>query len=216
MSLRAFVPEFVKVGYRWGMKRYRGRMLGAVLEQIGENPTRTGMQRLVSSWGNEGWSADADYLLAIARYAKEAEGPILECGSGLSTLVAAACSPHPVFSLEHAPEWLNRVRDAARRHSLSPTLIEAPIVDRGDYSWYEVPPGLPPWFSFVVCDGPPNFTKGGRYGLLPELSDRLAGSVLLIDDVHVDEYRQTVEKWSQEWRLGVKFFGTFAVAHMPV
>src|SRR5204863_9399913 len=43
--------------------------------------------QLVYGWANEKMSASEEFLQAIFRYASESNGPILECGSGLSTLV---------------------------------------------------------------------------------------------------------------------------------
>src|SRR5712671_6211054 len=42
---------------------------------------------LIYGWGNDAWSASEDYLLACLKYALLTDGPMLECGSGLTTIV---------------------------------------------------------------------------------------------------------------------------------
>lgn len=42
---------------------------------------------LIYGWGNEYWSAQDEYLAVCIDYALSTRGPILECGSGLSTIV---------------------------------------------------------------------------------------------------------------------------------
>src|ERR1700724_3001454 len=50
---------------------------------------------LVYGWGNEGFSAEYDYLRHMIRSAWHCEaGDVLECGSGLSTLALAAVAKH--------------------------------------------------------------------------------------------------------------------------
>ena len=54
-----------------------------------ENPDAL-FGRLVCGWGNESWSALTEYLEACVRHADEARRGILECGSGLSSLLVGA------------------------------------------------------------------------------------------------------------------------------
>ena len=44
------------------------------------------LSELVQGWGNK-WSAQHEYLAACLEHARDADGPILECGSGLSTIL---------------------------------------------------------------------------------------------------------------------------------
>ena len=40
-------------------------------------------------WGNEGFSAEDIFLQAVVRHAAVSTAPVLECGSGLSTILLA-------------------------------------------------------------------------------------------------------------------------------
>src|SRR6187399_1286181 len=58
---------------------------------------------LVNGWGNS-WSARHEFLDACLQHTRKADGPILECGSGLSTLLVGALAQKlgkSVWSLEH-------------------------------------------------------------------------------------------------------------------
>ena len=52
------------------------------------------LQQLIYGWGNESWSALDEYLVGCISHAFETEGNILECGSGLSTLLVGAVAKY--------------------------------------------------------------------------------------------------------------------------
>ena len=70
-----------------------------------------------------GWRASPDFLILIARYARDARPRIVvECGSGTSTVVLARCmqingSGH-VYSLEHEAEFVKATEAELKRHGL--------------------------------------------------------------------------------------------------
>jgi hypothetical protein len=146
--------------------------------------------RLHSAWGNPDYSASVSYLEAAARHAVAADGALLECGSGLSTVLLGALAEanrFEVWTLEHDAAWHAIVAGELERHRISSVhLCLAPIKDLGGgVSWYDAPlDQLPRTFALVVCDGPPNWTTpGGRYGLIPAMRDRLPKDWnILLDD----------------------------------
>lgn len=156
-------------------------------------------------WGNESFSASPAYLDAVVEAALDADGPILECGSGLTTLVLATIRRRTgasIWALEDDPEWVRKVRAALHRHRLAANVFLAPLRDYGDFDWYEVAPSRLPKFSLVVCDGPMGSTRGGRLGLLPVLGDRLgSGCVILLDDAGRPDERQVLKEWEALRRL---------------
>jgi hypothetical protein len=52
-----------------------------------ENPV---VLDLIYGWGNEDWSGHGEYLAGCIHHALASNGPILECGSGLSTILVGA------------------------------------------------------------------------------------------------------------------------------
>jgi hypothetical protein len=155
-------------------------------------------------WGNSFWAARDEYVLACARQAWDCDGPILECGSGLTTLVLGAIAQktgQTVWTLEHNADWAQRVRRYLRRYRIrSVRVMTHPLRDYGPYCWYDPPvEELPATFGMVVCDGPPYDTRGGRYGLLPVMGDRLpAGTTILLDDAGRRPERTIAARWAAE------------------
>lgn len=163
------------------------------------------LQTLVHGWGNTGFSAMPEYLGALLTGTVSARGDILECGSGLSTLLLAAAARKSgvrVWSLEHIPKWKGRVDRALRQfgHQKTATVIHAPLRPYDGFSWYDVsrlPKGLT--FDLVVCDGPPANTPGGRYGLLPLMGPQLMdGARIYMDDAARADEMAIMRRWSEK------------------
>ena len=199
---------------RRAMQRLAGVPLGGV-------PDRETLTHLRGAWGNEGFSANLDFLEEVARQGAVTPGPVLECGSGLTTLVLGSVAGRrgvEIWTLEHDAEWHARVVAALRRHGLQGVrLCLAPLSDYGRFVWY-VPPleRMPRAFQLVVCDGPPGTTPGGRYGLLPVMHERLASAnVILLDDASRASESEVLRCWTMEAPLSVQLRelpgGTFAV-----
>lgn len=172
-----------------------------------------GLRQLVFGWANESFSAHEEYLAGCVREALATPGPILECGSGLSTLlVGAICDRRGLrcWSLEHHPPWAAQVGRALARHRIrSVALCCDPLVGYGDFRWYApLSAKLPARFELVLCDGPPASTPGGRYGLVPVMRAHLgAGSVILLDDAGRDDERRMIARWAAELPAEVRFEG---------
>jgi hypothetical protein len=178
------------------------------------------LPQLRMAWGNLGFTAGVSYLLAVLDYAESERGQVLECGSGLTTLLLALVAPpQAVWSLEHLEEWRSRVQTRLRLAGTEANVLLAPLTSYGRFEWYEVPAALPPEFRLVVCDGPPGTTPGGRYGLLPLLGDRLSrGAVILLDDAQRLDEQGVLQRWEKEagWRYTMRDSGAAAYAVVTV
>ena len=154
-------------------------------------------------WGNKLWSASDEYVLACAKHALHCKKPILECGSGLTTLVLGAIAQNmdlTVWTLEHNERWAKRIKNYLCLYRIrSVNILLNPLRDYGAYSWYDLPmEKLPDAFDLVVCDGPPYDTPGGRYGLLPVMRDRLpAGTTILLDDAGRVTEQNVADRWAE-------------------
>jgi hypothetical protein len=179
---------------RWLGQTRRDRALRRGLRSVRSGP----WDDLVFGWGNEYWSALPEYLEAVVLYGRSARGPVLECGTGLTTLVLAAIGAD-VWALESNEEWRARVETELARNGLSAHVMAAPLRDYGDFDWYDVDPASMPRFSLVVCDGPSSATRGGRYGLLPVMGGHLAhGCNVLLDDVDREGEKQVLASWRDD------------------
>jgi hypothetical protein len=132
------------------------------------------------------YAASAEMCHKLFELAPKAEGPILELGSGLTTLsmaIAVQRTGQIVHTLEHDFDWFRATRKLIRRYALRPVhLYYAPIQEHGreDLAWYEIPPELPDKFAMVVIDGPPR--KYSRSALFELMGDRVKDAVWVVDD----------------------------------
>jgi len=163
------------------------------------------VENLLYGWGNE-WSLKEELITELWHRAWHTRGPVLECGSGLSTLllgIVAERQDYQVYSLEHDESWHERVSEAVQRAGLTHvTVIVAPLLLHNGYVWYDAPGDLPADFSLVLCDGPPAATMGGRHGLLAELRPALADDcVILLDDAARDGEQEVLVRWTAEHQV---------------
>lgn len=158
-----------------------------------------------------GWAGSPDFLLKVAQTARALRpGTVLECSSGVSTLVLARClqlqGHGHVYSLEHEAEYAAKTRCLLEEHGLTSfaTVVHAPLVQRDGFSpWYDeskLPSTLPP-VDLLVIDGPPAaLAEQARYPALPRLIDRLAPSVtVMLDDAGRPDELALVKRWIQQW-----------------
>lgn len=187
--------------------RHRERVLARAIARIRQRDDYVPLsdqtvEDLLYGWGNE-WSLKEELITELWHRAWHTRGPVLECGSGLSTLllgIAAERMDYEVFSLEHDESWHATVSDAVEHLRLTRVrVIAAPLVMHNGYAWYDAPGEFPADFSLVLCDGPPAATMGGRYGLLAELRPSLAQDcVILLDDAARDGEQEVLVRWTAE------------------
>jgi hypothetical protein len=156
------------------------------------------------------------YLRHMAQKAVATEGDVLECGSGLSTLLLAITAGRRglrVHTFEHHPGCHRRLQGLIERYHLrNITVHQTPIRSYGDFDWYDCPPHkLSERFRLVICDGPTrHLTDSGRYGLLPVMRDRLDPHCkVIMDDSHHSLDRNVIHRWRREHGIEVQSFGRF-------
>lgn len=170
----------------------------------GQVPDRDQLAEVIEGWSNQGFAANLEYLEAVAKHSVTTPGPVLECGSGATTiLLGILCGQRniEVWSLENSPEWQARVTNVLTSNGISSVHVcPSPLVEYEDFAWYNPPLGqIPKQFSLVICDGPPGDTSGGRYGLLPVMGDRIPpGSIILLDDAGRPGELELIRKWETE------------------
>jgi hypothetical protein len=137
---------------------------------------------------------------------------IVECGSGVSTIVLARCvellGQGHVFSLEHDARFAERTRQALRQHGLSrhATVYDAPlrelVLPGWSGTWYSqdvLPSELN--IDLLVVDGPPWYVgETPRYPALPMLYAGMSKhAVIYVDDAARPEEQLIVERWLDEF-----------------
>ena len=115
----------------------------AVLALKSGDPKPEHFIALTKGWAN-GWSASPELLVHIYKLCR---GRVLECGSGLSTLVMAAAGCE-VTALEHDPMWASHLQAMLDRYNLKADIICKPLAGK----WYDFAGGD---YDALVIDGPP-------------------------------------------------------------
>ena len=210
--LKPLVPRSVKRAARQAIRNlaFRRALRRLARLSVGEVPSRQLLIDLQAGWGNEGFAARTDYLEEVARRAVATSGAILECGSGLTTILLGWLAGRrgiETWSLEHMPEWHAQIVQILQRHSIpKANVCLAPLRDYGDFWWYDPPlERLPETFKLIVCDGPPGTTRGNRYGLVPVLGERLhADSLILLDDADRPSEVEVLRRWTAEAKMAVE------------
>jgi predicted O-methyltransferase YrrM len=159
------------------------------------------------------WAGSPDFLRVVAEHALMARPrTIVECGSGVSTVVLARCvelnGAGHVYSLEHDAEYAVRTRELLASHALSDfaTVIDAPLVDveLADWKgrWYDVADlAIDGKVDALIVDGPPFYASElARYPAGPMLFDRLQdGGAIILDDADRRAEREIVDRWSRRY-----------------
>ena len=161
-----------------------------------------------------GWAASPDFLnILYDRIRRHGPTTIVECGSGLTTLVAARALQQAgkgrLLSLEHDADYASATEEALKRLDLQDfvDIRLAPLtplkLKKTEYLWYdrEAFP-VPQEIDLIVIDGPPAPLAGeeGRYPAGPVLFAQLSpGGAVLLDDAHRTGESRVVDRFLSEF-----------------
>lgn len=139
------------------------------------------------------WGAQTDVLSLAVLLARKAQGPIIEVGSGLSTVLMAAATDQQVWCIEHNPFFAGHLEAMAALAGVSNIIIvSAPLKD----GWYDLSDDLevmPKSFALGFVDGPPRHL-GDRmrfFDLFGAQTD-----VILADDANDLAYAGRLRDWA--------------------
>lgn len=158
------------------------------------------------------WSAAPDFIELIAEHALQAKPEVIvECSSGLTTLVLARCCQlnrnGRVISLENSSEYAEQTQQQLSEFDLEEyaQVIYAPLekvtLESSDYDWYSLKSMPKVSIDMLVIDGPPGFVqKNSRYPALPLLFDKFSTQAkVFLDDAARDDEKELVAQWQLEF-----------------
>ena len=178
-------------------KELYGRVSAGLLEIKHGLDTPKTHQDIVKGWGNE-WSVDAAMLACVVELARTQNKPVLEIGSGISTLAMATANPDIVIhAIEHDRIWIERMQEEIRRSAIGNIVLHyCPLKKYDGYKWYddEIIPRED--FGMVICDGPPR-QQGSRKGLFDRCPELLETAILVVDDTNSPRELNHVIQWSE-------------------
>jgi hypothetical protein len=164
---------------------------------------------LVEAWGNGNWAGSVNMLSMIAELARKAEDPILEFGSGLSTIIMRAATDKPIAVFEQDSSWAGKVM-AHLTSSVGWRVGEL----KGEF--YDTAHLLDKHYGLAVCDGP--LDSRARHLAFPVLERVLRpGGMFVIDDLQFAEIGSALAEWAEGKAHYETFEGdtrTFAIGMM--
>jgi len=177
-------------------------------------PSRKLLKKLIYAWGNQGFSAQVDYLETCIEYGLNTSGNIIECGSGLSTLVLgviAKSNNKKMISFEHIDFWAKKIQNRLNDNNLINNQIYIRgLKNYGEFEWYNLDNIELPSFSLCICDAPPSNTLGGRRGFMYLLKDKLDdNAVILVDDTIREDEQLMISEWRTITNFDIQFKGSF-------
>ncbi len=206
-SLKNLVPRALKESIKQvHQRRIMHQALKEAVHLKGSQPSIELVSRFARGWGDDGFRAVGGYLQEVANRAVATNGHILEIGSGLTIILMAALTLNTrveIWTLEHSEAFYERTQSwLESRHLTNVHLFHSPLQNYGEFVWYTPPLALmPAEFELVVADGPPGDTKGGRYGLLPIMKEKIRAATILLDDAERIRERETMLRWQNEFGL---------------
>lgn len=177
------------------LRRQAGGSLSYVAGRIRDGvETRDDYAEALKTIANP-WGAEADFLELSVSLARKATGPVIEAGSGLTTVLMAAANPDiTVWCLEHSQFYANQLEMMAVTAGVSNIAIVACPIRDGWYDISEDMDALPCKFSVGVIDGPPR-AFGDRMRFFDVFGDRC--KVMLADDANDDGYAAKLTTWAE-------------------
>lgn len=162
-----------------------------------------------------GWAISPDIgWIYVSQIFETKPQTIVECGSGVSTLLAAYSLKHlgggRVVALEHDEIFAQQTRQQIRSHGLEDyaqvlyTPLTLRTIGETSFRWYDVSSmHLNQPIDMLLVDGPPGILqKQSRYPALPLLRSSLhPKSLILMDDANRQDEQEISKRWEEEFGL---------------
>ena len=160
-----------------------------------------------------GWAGSPDFLLVVANeMLRRQPFCVLECSSGVSSIVIARClqinGKGHVYSLEHDVSYAETTRKLLADQGLEAwaTVLDAPLETSSTATpWYAdsaIPADLDP-IEFLIVDGPPRATAPlARHPALPRLLKRMApNAIVIMDDANREDEKTIITRWKSDYPI---------------
>ena len=155
------------------------------------------------------YSALEDVLMMCALLARKVKGPIIETGSGITSITLAAATDQPVYSLEHDEFWAEKTEQMAVEAGIDNLhVVKCAIKD----NWYELPDDLPSKFALALNDGPPRLL-GDRMMFFEYFGD---ADSIIVDDADDPGYGDALKAWCSQHNRKIDFIERSALIRTEV
>lgn len=175
------------------LRRVMGTTLGFLMPRFREGTETEADYNEMFRFAGNNYAADPGTLAVVTAIARKCQGPIIETGSGLSSVLMAAVTDQKVYSLEHLDNYASQTLNWAEEAGVSNLgICCAPLED----GWYTPEKfDLPGKFAFGFCDGPPRL-YGTRMKFFEVFGDRC--TLIVVDDFKSDNnFARQVHEWAE-------------------
>ncbi len=195
MHLGHAVKSIIQDSLGAALRRQAGSTLRYVAQELAGGSMEVQLfQEAIKRAGNT-YGAPAEVLALCAAMGRLADGPIIEAGSGLTTILLAAVTKHPVYCLEHDPIWAARLEEMIVESGVSNIgICLCPIKD-GWYDLTDYEAELPAQFALGLNDGPPRLV-GDRMGFYERFGH--CTDTIIVDDADDRSYGTAIVEWCAE------------------
>lgn len=190
------------------IRRLSGSTLAHVIKRVRVGIETEADYNEAFKYGGNNYAADPGVLALVTGIARKCRGPIIETGSGLSSVFMGACADgQKVYSLEHVEHYAAQTLAWCEETVVANVgICCTPLKD----FWYDLEQfDLPRKFAFGFCDGPPRM-----YGTRMRFFDAIAPrcTVILVDDIKQDvNYARAVHEWASAHAMQVQILGRAAL-----
>jgi len=200
--------EIVRDSLAAFLRRNCGITLSYIIPMIRDGVERRSDYDEIQAYTDD-FASDAELLFMLVNLARQCRAPIIETGSGISSVLqAVANAENEVWSLESSPHYLNKTCEMAQTYGASNLhVLHCPM--KGD--WYDFDPERIPHRKFGIgyCDGPPRLL-GERFTFFERIAPQC--KVVVADDVGTDwRYASMVTEWANANGRSLKMFGRAAL-----
>ena len=189
------------------IRRMAGSTLMHVIPKISAGTETEADYNEAFRYGGNNYAADPGVLALVTGIARKCRGPIIETGSGLSSMFMAAATSEKVYSLEHLNHYAAQTLAWAEESSVNNLGICCiPLKD----FWYDIGQlDLPKKFALGFCDGPPRM-YGTRMQFFEKIAPRC--TVIVVDDIKSDNnFARQVHQWAHANDMAVTILGRAAM-----
>ena len=219
-GFRIFADEEIRLGHvaktilvdslAANIRRTTGATLSHVIPKIKAGTETDGDFAELYRYAGNSYAADMSTLALCVGLARRCRGPIVETGSGLSSVAMAAVTDQPVYSLEHLEHYAGQTLGWAKQAGVAN--LNVAFATLADDLWYDVLEfDLPNRFALGFCDGPPRI-YGTRMRFFEEFGERC--TVILADDITSDaHYAHAVRDWAGKQGRKLEILGRCGLIH---
>ncbi|WP_163324802.1 glycosyltransferase [Draconibacterium mangrovi] len=207
------LANFLKSLLKYILKEYQIAQSNRSKQQVYISKINDQLQTKIALPFHKPWAVLPDFIYNLLELIKENKpATIVECGSGLSTLVGGYLAKNKIIkqfiSVEHDKQFHEATLADLKEHGLEKyvTLVHTPLksvyIDGEEWLWYDtdIIETKINEIDILLVDGPPGqLQKNSRYPAIPLLKKYFNNSTrIILDDSNRSDEQEIINKWLVE------------------